>query len=174
MSEPVIEEPDGYCTVDDLLIGDLLLPQEVSKAKYITAAAEEIDARIGILYRTPVFILPENYVKYRATITHLRSINARLASGRILMAAAAALEMTMVHAYARNLVEGALVDIKQIEDRKYVLQGALENDNPPESYVSSRGYSYVQDPVSAVDSFYNIVDPKHGNDRKPLFLQNDF
>lgn len=166
-----MSDPDGYCEVSDLLIGDLILPVEIDPAKYITSAAEEMDSRIGLLYETPIEIDDADQEKYRATITFLRSINTRLASGRILMAAASALELTTVHAYARNLVEGALADLKLIEDRKYILQGAKENTNPPEAYVSSRAYSYNQDPVSAVDAFYAVVDPAYGDPKKASFMQ---
>ena len=166
-----MSDPDGYCEVSDLLIGDLILPVEIDAGKYITSAAEEMDSRIGVLYTTPIEIEEADKEKFRATITFLRSINARLASGRILMAAATALELTTVHAYARNLVEGALADLKLIEDRKYILQGAKENTNPPETYVSSRAYSYNQDAVSAVDGFYAAVDPGNGVPNKPAFMQ---
>lgn len=167
-------EANGYCTVDDLLIGDIILPPEISKERYITSTAEEMDSRIGILYTVPVEIDPTELEQFRATITFLRSINSRLASGRILMAAATALELTVAHAYARNLVDGALDDLKLIEDRKYILQGANENENPPEEYVSSHVDGYVQDPVSAVDSFYSLVDPSYGDLTKPSFMQQRY
>lgn len=158
----MLDEVYGYCDVEDLLLGDLILPPEISKGGYIQAAANEIDARIGSLYKVPVIIDPDKIEQFKATIIFLQSVNARLASGRILMAAAATLELNVVHAYARNLVDSALSDLEQIKERKIILQGASPNENPAETYVSSRVYGYTQDPLSAVDQFYDLVDPSYG------------
>lgn len=168
------EEPNGYCGLEDLVIGELMLPEAINPIQYIDSAADEMDARIGLLYEVPVQFEVTDRVKFRATIQYLKSINARLASGRLLMAAASALELTTVHAYARNLVEDAQDDLKQIVDRKYILQGAKENTNTSDAYVASRVVSYNQDLSSAVDNFYGLVDPKYGFAEKPSFLQRRY
>ena len=171
MSTPPVDlEPDGYCGLNDLLIGDLLLPEEISKKAYIESAALEIDSRIGSLYAVPVVIAPDKVVQYQATISMLKSINARLASGRILMAAAATLELNVVHAYANSLVREAMSDLEDIRERKYILQGADANSNPSETFVATHVYGFTQDPVSAVDKFYDFVDPIGGNPLKGSFM----
>lgn len=166
------EEANGYCDVSDLLIGDLRLPAAVSVLKYIESAAEEMDSRIGNVYRVPVTIDPDKRQAYVATITFLRSINARLASGRIIMAVASFMELNSVHAYAKNLVDGAMKDLEQIESRQRILQGAEPNNNPTEEVGGQFTGTAIfnLDPVSAVDSFYGFVDPRMGQVNKPAFF----
>lgn len=168
------EEANGYCDVKDLLIGDLSLPPSISPAKYIESTADEMDAKIGNVYKVPVIINPEQLIAYKGTIALLRSINARLASGRILMAAASFMELTSVHAYARNLVDSALSDLSDISSKSYILQGAPLNDNPTDGGSFTGSAIYNLDPVSAVDAFYGMVDPRFGRTDKPSFLMDNW
>ena len=166
------EEANGYCEVGDLLIGDLSLPPSISLAKYIEATADEMDAKIGNVYEVPIVIDPDKLTIYKATIALLRSINARLASGRIIMSAASFMELTTVHSYAKSLVVDALADLESIATRERILQGVKPNNNPTDEVGGQfTGTAiYNQDASSAVDSFYGFVDPKWGNDKKPSFM----
>ena len=104
-----------YCATADLLLGQLetRLPAEVNMSEYISIVADEIDARLGFLYEVPfetvgVNALPPHQVKL------LKSINAKRASGRIIMAATIASEDSVVHQYAMYLMQEADIELAAI------------------------------------------------------------
>ena len=105
----------AYCTSADLLLGQLetRLPVEVNMTEYINIVADEIDARLGVMYEVPfetagVNALPPYQVKL------LKSINAKRASGRIIMAATIASEDSVVHQYAMYLMQEADIELAAI------------------------------------------------------------
>lgn len=160
MSEPLPEPvQDGYCEVDDLLLGDLPLHNSTLAQRYINNAAEEIDSKIAPLYQTPVKINPEDVVKFRSTIFTLKRINQFLASGRIIMAMAAPGENNIVHQYGITLVREAQREIDRIVNRDLILDGATPNSNAPSDFAVSRAYVYQLDKESAVEGFYSMVNP---------------
>lgn len=151
---------NGYCTVDDLLIrSDLTLPSGIDAQKYVNDAADEIDSRIGLLYRTPVKIATEDLEKYRTTLLMLKSINAQLATGRIIMSISSPSENSELDAYGNYLVREANTRINQIANRNYILEGAAPNENTPEESTVSRTMIYNLDPDSSIESFYDFVNP---------------
>jgi len=160
----------GYCTADSIMIGDIMLPPEISPSAYITSTAEEMDSRLSQIYEVPIQIDATDLNKFRGTITILRSINSRLATGRLIMAAAAALENVAVHAYARQMVTEALVDLDKIVERKIILQGAKANDNVNPDFTVAKVVVGGQDDLSAVDGFYQFVDPQYSTP-KSAFMQ---
>jgi hypothetical protein len=116
----------AYCTTADLLLGQLesRLPIEVNPTEYINLAADEIDGRLGFTYLTPFDIegvnsLPLHQVKL------LKSINAKRASGRIIMAVTIATEDNLVHQYALRLMQEADLELAAIANGDVRLSAPL-------------------------------------------------
>ncbi|MFD5451674.1 hypothetical protein [Streptomyces sp. NPDC127100] len=140
----------AYSTKDDLLLGQIPLPSYLDPDTYISNAAEEIDAIIGMTYVTPVSI--QETPQTRPTKLILKKVNNFLASGRIIMALDSGGEDTQLHSYGRYLVTQAEAIIKQIASGDVTLVGAQPinsggNGNAP---VIVNG-----DAASIVDTFYD-------------------
>jgi hypothetical protein len=137
----------GYCDIDDLLLGEMPLSSGLSRQKFINDSADEIDVRIGRIYDTPIQIANlENTSKLT-----LKLANARLASGRILMAQAQAAQDDSLHAYGMYLIREAENVIVSIESNRLPLDGATVRDDlidTPAPTIRN------QDSHSPVDAFY--------------------
>jgi predicted regulator of Ras-like GTPase activity (Roadblock/LC7/MglB family) len=116
----------AYCTPTDLLLGQLesRLPPEVNMTEYIAIVADEMDARLGFMYEVPFQVaginaLPAHQVKL------LKSINAKRASGRVIMAATIASEDSLVHQYALRLMQEADIELAAIANSDVRLSAPL-------------------------------------------------
>lgn len=138
---------DGYATVNDLLLGDMTLSSAIDPAKFIADSADEIDVRIGRIYVTPVDVTK---LEETARLT-LKIANARLASGRMLMAQAQAAQDDSLHAYGMYLIREAEATISAIESSRLPLDGATIRDDltdTPAPKVTNL------DAASPVEAFY--------------------
>lgn len=113
-----------YSKADDLLIGDLILPKNVNRDKVVQDAADEIDAKLGWIYKTPLAPcevpagFPEQEPEFKHLPRHeqllLKSINNRLASGRLILSLDTAGQQTTLHAYGYRLQKDALDELHLI------------------------------------------------------------
>jgi hypothetical protein len=143
-----------YCDpVTDLVaIGDLPLPTYVDPKKWVDSTADEIDAKIGFLYHTPIDVDPLDDTQ-RPTYLLLKQINAHLACGRIILAAAIGGEDVQLQAYGNSLVKESLDALMAIASGKISLPGAVMIDS-----TSMSGPTITnKDPFSLVDAFYDGV-----------------
>jgi hypothetical protein len=138
---------DGYCSVDDLLLGDMTISSAISPAKFVADTADEIDVRISRIYVVPIQgdLTPPSLLV-------LKLANARLASGRMLMAQAQAAQDTRLHQYAMYLIREANATIDAIETNRLPLEGALIRDDVHDTPTPS---IKNVDSASPVDAFYN-------------------
>lgn len=95
-----------YSTVGDMLVGDMMFPAGFDKQKYVTIAAEEMDAKLGVLYALPLAPLEGAELPLHERLL-LKTINNKLASGRLIMDIAIGSEQAAVHAYASRMVNEA-------------------------------------------------------------------
>lgn len=144
----------GYCGVSDLMMGNIPMPSYIDKQQQVDSAAEEIDAKIGFKYSTPVDISQTSPVD-RPAILLLKKINAFIATGRILMAVDAAGEDEQVHAYANRLLAEAYAALEAIAAGTIELTGADANVNAP-ARTSAIIVNNV-DSESLVEAFYDRV-----------------
>lgn len=126
------------------------LSPAISVAKFIDDAADEIDVRIGHRYVVPLNVGAGTTLSPLA-ITTLRIANARLASGRLLMAQAQAAQDSSIHAYGNYLIHEADTLIDSIANSSVDLEGA--ETIVVEGETSAPTISNVDD-ASAVESFY--------------------
>lgn len=110
----------AYCAITDLLVGDLVLGSDVDPQKFVDAAADEINARLGHVYVVPFTF---SALALHSQLT-LKRINAHLATGRLIMAVAAGGENVALHAYGASMVKSAEDDIYMILSGGYLLTGA--------------------------------------------------
>jgi hypothetical protein len=138
----------SYCEVGDLLLGEMPISSALSSTKFISDSADEINVRIGRIYVTPINIneLAPN------SRTVLKIANARLASGRLLMAQAQAAQDDSLNAYARYLINEANNLISSVENNRITLEGATVREDLVDTPAPS-----IQnvDEFSAVEAFYD-------------------
>ena len=156
MSTEVTPEDGTYCIESDLLIGDIPTPAYVNKSQYIVAAAEEIDAALATRYITPI-ILDQNDPKTRQGRLILKKLNVHIASGRLIMAAAAGGEDTEVHAYARYLLREAAAALTGLREGRPIIEGAEEAEVSGD--LSGKPVFLNADERSLVDEFYTVTSP---------------
>lgn len=155
----------AYSEVADLLTGNIPTPEYLSPQKYVNDAADEIDSKIGFLYKTPVVITEENppgtpNPVVRPVRLLLKRLNNFLASGRLLMAASAGGEDDRVHAYGWSLVQDATLALMQISEGKIPLEGVEPVDGDTDGVTITAPLIYNEDAESNVSAFYDrIVNP---------------
>jgi hypothetical protein len=137
----------AYCSENDLLVGDMEFSAATSKESFVRDAANEMDARLGFVYVLPITGIPAH------AQTLLKMINARLASGRLLMSIAAPAEDDGVHRYGEWLIKEAYNDLHAICNGSIQLAGATSTADP----TPRSGASYNHDEESAFDMFENQV-----------------
>lgn len=151
MTGPVSTIP--YCASTDLLYGDMPIQSQVNVSQYISNAAEEIDAAIGLMYATPV--VTDSSAAQRPLKLLLKKINAQLATGRIITTVAAMQENEQVHAYGLMLLQSAQEALAQLASGNTDLPGLV-----PVNETTTQGpIIYNQDSESMVNSFYNMTSP---------------
>lgn len=155
----------AYCTVDDLLTGDIPLPTYISDQKVVDDAADEIDSIIGFVYSTPIVMV--DIPEYRPSKLLLKRINSHLATGRLLMQIAASEEDTTLHAYGKSLVDSSLTTLNQLANRDFVLEGATMFSDAQATPTGPLQYN--KDEVSNVDAFYDDI----VFNEDPLWVQID-
>lgn len=136
-----------YCNAGDLLIGDIELSSMLSEESFVRDAAQEMDARLGFVYILPIVGIPAH------AQTLLKQINARLASGRLLMSIAAPAEDNSVHRYGEWLIKQAYDDLYAICNGSIILGSATLAPDPTPNSASIVNY----DEESAFDQFYNTT-----------------
>lgn len=140
-----------YATPDSGLLGGIPVADPNQLSAYFQDAADEIDAAIGILYETPVTKSGGGGPLPRRVTLLLARINRYLASGRYILAVAAAGEDSGLHAYGRSLVADASAALKNI------VTGSSELDalRIPDPGLGRRGPRLVNaESKSNVDEFY--------------------
>jgi len=145
----------AYSAVEDLLTGNVPTPQYLSPQKYVDDAADEIDSKIGFLYTTPINISTGTDVPRPACLL-LKRINNFLASGRLLLAAAAGQEDSQLHAYGWSLVQEATAALNQIASGEIPIDGAEKIDTGDLAVVTAVIINNL-DAESNVEAFYDRV-----------------
>ena len=145
----------GYCTVEDLLTGEIPTPAYIDKSSYIQLAADEINIVLGQRYVVPVAVPigPE----FEPSRLILKQINIFIATGRLIMAAAAGGSDTDIHAYGFSLLKQGQTMLMKISSGEVGLLGATPSAGGPSE---TSGIPLVSgDAVSSVDSFYSMLVP---------------
>lgn len=145
----------AYSAITDLLTGNIPTPASLDPQKFVDDAADEIDSKIGFLYQTPIDVSGTSLVPRPARLL-LKRINNFLASGRLLMAAAAAQEDSQLHAYAWSLVQEATAAVNQIADGTIPLEGATKLDTGDSGAVTAVIINNL-DSESNVEAYYNRI-----------------
>lgn len=149
----------AYCEQLDLLIDHNMYADPTEKDRYIKFAAESMDAKLGYVYVTPINTsgLPSNQMSL------LRTINAQLATGRLIMSRSSAAQDSQVNAYALYLIRQAESDLMAVAngtvdllaprvDSSGVTVGALEDPTVDDAYARVPG-GWNPDRVSPVTAF---------------------
>lgn len=149
-----------YCTADDMLLGDLQVPRNVSIDQWILSTAEEMDAWLGQVYKLPIQLDPMT-PGHQADILLLKKINRFLATGRIIISANAAASDSRLHAYGAQLISDAERELARITAGRTVLEGG---ELLVEEVMRSQPLIIThRDAHSYVDTFYNSKGTSHVN-----------
>lgn len=138
----------SYCSVSDLLLGDLELSSRLIVDDYIARAARDMNTVLGRRYVVPV-VSAEQFTK-----DVLASICADLASAYVVMSTAQGGEDNRVNAYGLFLYNRASAALLEALDGP-ALPGATMRD----ASAAKRGPVTVtqQDKSSPVETFYNFT-----------------
>jgi phage gp36-like protein len=115
----------AYCSVSDLLVKDVLQGRPGLLQDWVNRAAEEMDSLLGFRYVVPLRHKPNLPGFHYHEQLIIKQINAKLASGRYLMAQHQNDERDRLHAYGRALVNEALKEIEAIASGKVDLASAV-------------------------------------------------
>lgn len=155
-----------YSTVDDLLIGDLMVSPKLDKNKFIAQAAEEMDAKLGFVYTLPLQAFPVSDPApdpndWTALPIHqnllLKGINNKLASGRLILTLAVATEGSTLHAYGLRLVSEATTELLMIANMDIILDAKRLNASTTNPDRTPAVVNH--DEESAVDMFESVMRP---------------
>lgn len=147
----------AYCGVEDLLLNSVQLSTSLSRQRFVDDAADEIDSYLGWRYITPIDVLEGSAIPRPVRLT-LKRVNAHLASGRLVLAAAMSSEDDDLHAYGRSLVNESLKTVREMAEGSEFLPGVpVEEGN--DRKISGGPLLVTEDPVSLVDGFYDRFNP---------------
>ncbi len=144
-----------YSAVTDLLTGNIPTPQYLDPQKFVDDAADEIDSKIGFLYVTPIDVGSGTDVP-RPAVLLLKRINNFLASGRLILAAAAGQEDSQLHAYGWSLIQEATAAVNQIASGDLPIDGAVKLDTGDAAAVTAIIINNL-DEESHVEAFYDRI-----------------
>lgn len=100
----------AYCTSNDLFIDHQMYTDITEKDRYVQFAADSMDSKLGYIYVVP--IATTGIPAHQSTL--LKTINAQLATGRLIMSRSSAHQESQVHAYALYLIRQAEMDLMAI------------------------------------------------------------
>jgi phage gp36-like protein len=151
-----------YAEVDDLLVGDIII-QSQDAERFLQIAADEMDSVLGAIYELP--LNPEPLPGHIAL--RLKRCNAVLASGRLILAQAAASEDGSLHAYGRSLVREGVEMLESIRTGSMQLIGLTKVAPHGGEDGGNAPVVVVGDATSGVDAFYDAtrIDPFPWTDR---------
>lgn len=152
-----------YSAIGDLLLGDILLKPGFDKQKFVNDAADEMDSKLGWRYALPLRVegvappgtedswkdLPQHQVLL------LKTINNRLASGRLILTLDMAGEQTTLHAYGWSLIQEALKDLIALANGDAVLDA--EPMTPASAFTNKAPSITNPDEESLLLGFENTV-----------------
>lgn len=139
----------AYCQPDDLLFGDMKVSDQ-NMVRWITAAEDEINQRLGVIY-----ILPPGAGADETANLILKRLAVLTATGRGMMAQPAAGEDNGVNAYGRYLLDDAEKIFCDLIDGTLDLIGV---DKRPELASAGNAPSVIwEDSVAPVDAFYGFA-----------------
>jgi len=119
----------------------------------IRAAADDIDAQIGHIYKTPIEV--DDTPRNRPTRLLLKKINNLIASGRMLMDMAAAGSDDNTHAYGLFLLREGMDLLRQIQTGEIDLIGADRIEGDGEAVGPAAPSIHNEDDRSLVQAFYD-------------------
>lgn len=139
----------AYCTISDLLIGDMTI-SDSDKTRYLNLGAEDIDAELGTVYELPLGPLPlPAHVQLL-----LKRANRLVSSGRLIMDKALIAQDQGLHAYGKSLYDEGMGMVYAMATGKIDLQDVIKivTQTEGQGAMTTGG-----DVPSGVDWFYDFV-----------------
>jgi hypothetical protein len=99
--------PTTYCTTEDIQLGDIEASEE-QKLPYMQQAFDEIDAKLGWLYATPLNLNAAGVPNHERLL--IKMISVKLATGRMFLSFASSMDSPM-HSYGLRLVQEGLDEL---------------------------------------------------------------
>jgi hypothetical protein len=137
-----------WANKEDLLIGDTEIGS-LDASQYLDFALREINSVLGVIYVLPI---PDTIPDYQKG--SLRTVQAKLATGRLLMAQGSGAEDTDINAYGKLLIQEAYNDLNRIGNNYELLTAVRTTNSTGEDrtpLVSSA------DKVSPFNAFYDMA-----------------
>lgn len=136
---------EPYSDAEDMLIGDLAVHDNAIKAPHLRQATDEIHAALGTLYIIPIDVdALEPY-----SLSYLRGISNKIASGRFMMAMGQSQD-DQPNPYGRYLLREGQAELRELSTLKTILEGAARRDGTDESRA---GGVIIKDAEAPFDYF---------------------
>lgn len=156
----------AYCTKSQLYVegGGMSFDSTLDFQRFIDSAAVEMNGKLGVIYEIPLApaiippatVAPATLPEYQLDL--LQTINAKLASGRIMLTIDSTGEGSRQHAYGAQLVREAMMELM------YLVNGEVDIAavRRPSQTTNSGPRILNHDAESSVDVYEKMV---HNRDR---------
>lgn len=144
----------AYAIEEDLLVGSIPLPTYLDATKLLQDASDEVDSYVGSIYTTPLDLSEQSPMTRPARLL-VKRITTHIATGRMILATAAAGEDDRLHQYGASLLKEGLDALKMIASGDVVLEGADKTQSAETSAHTPLIYNV--DSESNVEAFYDRV-----------------
>ncbi|MDN5746334.1 MAG: hypothetical protein L0H31_14625 [Nocardioidaceae bacterium] len=144
---------DPYCDAEDVMLGDIQVPRSASVEDYIRSAADEMDSWIGQVYKIPIQFDAMNPA-HAADVLLLNKLNAHLATGRLLLMAAAGHADGHLQAYGKALIDDVQKELARITAGRTEIEAGELIKEDPNPLDMSPIQATNRDSTSLVGQFY--------------------
>jgi hypothetical protein len=142
-----------YSSKEDMLLGQMQLLAGMDPEKFVIAAADEIDMKLGFVYDTPVHA-PEGETLPVPVSLLLKRISVNISSGLAILASIGpSTQGERINAYAARLLAEGRGALDAIATGATVLEGAERLPDQGEERRGPRIFNI--DSQSQVDAFYS-------------------
>lgn len=157
-----------YCTVDELLVEDgaMTISAKFDKQKFVNVAADEINGKLGYLYKLP--LTPDPSITddegvaltaipaYQANL--IKTVNVKMASGRIFMTLKGSGDSDRQHQWGWQLCQEAEDLLNKLANGEILIDALPKPDGSTGVPESTRGMTIVnEDSTSMRAAFENTV-----------------
>jgi hypothetical protein len=148
----VTEPRYTYSETGDMLLGQMQVAGSMDKGAFVRAAADEIEMKLGFIYKTPVVAADGETLPVPVSLL-LKRISVNISSGLAIMASIGpSTQGDNVNAYAARLLAEGRSALDAIANGTVILEGA---DRLPDQGEERRGPRISNvDTYSQVDAFY--------------------
>jgi hypothetical protein len=125
-----------YCSQDDLnqYLGMIPTASGLDKDIFLARAEDEIHLRAIGLYKVPFEVISSiDSITSGVATNILKTWNAKLSAGYLIMAASITQENVAVHEYGSSLIDNTIAELERMKKQEFVIVGATIDTTPADN-----------------------------------------